>query len=179
MWSTINIILAILTVGLAIWNLTVMRNDIEDKKKFKIFIDSKFVQVDVQQFVSMGEDKYLSLLLNNVGDNTLISADIEIPDKTKVLDEQRIGTLRPSYSHTIYLPIQDIPTNQILSEKNKLEHKVPLKFSYYNKYYDTYLIENKKLNVTIQKSKYDPSKVIIKTDYLYIESRKYKSYRSE
>lgn len=179
MWTTINIILAIITVSLASWNLAVMLNDIKDKKKFKVFIDSKFVVSDVKHFDTVSENKYLSLVLSNVGDNTLISADIEIPEETKVLNNQRIGTLRPSCSHSIYLPIRDILLDHMLSDKSETEHMVQLKLSYYNKYYNTYLIENKKLKVTIKKTSYDPNKVSIKTNYLYIESKNYKKYKSE
>lgn len=179
MWTTINIILAVITAGLASWNLAVMLNDIRDKKKFKVFIDSKFVVCEAKHFDAIPENKYISLLLSNVGENTLISSDIEIPEDTKVRTDQRLGTLKPSYSQSFYFPIRDILKKHVLSEKIKTEHKVPLKLSYFNKYYGTYLIENKKLLVTIENQIRETNKVIIKTSNLYIESKKKNEYRSE
>lgn len=55
--------------------------------------------------------------------------------------------------------------------------KNPVATIYFNKFYNTYLIESTKLLVTIQKSMCDSNTVSIKTENLYIESKKYKNYR--
>ncbi|WP_217983422.1 hypothetical protein [Staphylococcus nepalensis] len=180
MWfSIINIILAIITVVLTYGNLKIMGRDLRDKKKFKIFIDSKFIIYDTKETSDIPENSYITLLLSNVGDNTLISADIEIPEEKKVRSDQRIGTLKPSHSFSFYFPIRDVLTKHLLSKENKTEYKVSFKLSYFNKYYNTYLNENKKLLVTIENQVMETDKVIIKTDNLYIESKKKKECRSE
>lgn len=178
-FSIINIILAIITVVLTYGNLKIMGRDLRDKKKFKVFIDSKFIVCDVKNLSDVPDNSYITLLLSNVGSNTLISADIEIPEEKKVLSSQRIGTLKPSQSHSFYFPIRDVLTQHLESGNVKTEYKVPLKLSYFNKYYNTYLIENKKLLVTIENQIMETDKVIVKTDNLYIESKKKKEYRSE
>lgn len=145
MWFfIINIILAIITVVLTYGNLKIMGRDLRDKKKFKVFIDSKFIVCDVKSLSDVPDNSYITLLLSNVGDNTLISADIEIPEEKKVLFDERIGTLKPSHSHSFYFPIRDVLTKHLLSKENKTEYKVSFKLSYFNKYYNTYLVENKK-----------------------------------
>src|SRR5699024_12229333 len=96
---------------------------------------------DTKETSDINENSYITLVLSNVGDNNLISADIEITEEKKVRSEQRICTLKPSHSLSFYFPIRDVLTKHLLSKENKTEYKVSFKLSYFNKYYNTYLNE--------------------------------------
>lgn len=87
--SIINVLIALITLGLTYYNLKVVANEHIEKRKVKIFISA----VNTTVFRS-GNIKKIEIPIENVGENELIDTDVQIKYSYVQDKTFHIGTIK-------------------------------------------------------------------------------------
>lgn len=174
MLTFINIILALITVCLSFWNVKFMLKERFERQKFKIFINFSSLTTNKEK-----PRVLLPIVFENLGNNLLVDSFIEISYKFKSDQQCSLGTLKEGESRTVIYNLNEFIEEHLKSTKNKNNYEIPITLSFFNKYFNKYVIERRKLELTIQNDIRDKEILNIKVQHLYIESRKYEEYKKE
>lgn len=172
MLTFINIILALITVCLSFWNVKFMINERFERQKFKIFIGFSSLTTNKEK-----PKVELPIVFENLGNNLLVDSFAEISYKFKSDQQCSLGTLKEGERRTIIYNLNKFIEEHLNSTKNKNNYEIPITFSFFNKFFNKYVIERRKLELTIQNDVRDKDTLYIKIQHLYIESRKHKEYK--
>lgn len=171
--SIINVVIALVTLGIGYYNLKVVKEENNEKRKSKLFIPSNRTVVSKKTI-----DHTITIYFENVGENELIEMDIETVYSYIPSSIFSFGTLQPNEKKSITYNLNEIIKKHIDSKRKKSEFQIPITIGYFNKYFNTYIIENKFIDLVIEEHFATNDLFSVKTSHLYIESKKLNEYKS-
>lgn len=170
--SIVNVIIAIITLGISGYNLKFIKEEHKEKRKCKIYISS-----GNSDFFKDLENQKLDLIFENVGDNDLIDMGVELYYPNTVNKTISIGTLRSDEKVEIFYELDECIARHIELDNHKSEFKIFVYVGYFNKYFNSHIIEKATLDLLISNNSIYNDFLYIRTNHFYLESRKYKEYR--
>lgn len=169
----INVLIALITLGLTYYNLKVVTNEHIGKRKVKIFISA----INTTVFRD-GDIKKIEIPIENIGINELIDTDVQIKYSYAKDQTFHIGTIKSNEKKIFMFKIDEIIEKHKKSKNKETEIEILLAIGYFNKHFNKYVIENKSLCLVVQNHYSVDDLLILKTNHLYIESKKLNEYKS-